>query len=145
MAHAVYVQVLTAMFLFWNWARILTYLPTIAKLLRKDADVRSHSLLTWGSWTLSNATFALMLLEQNHGVPERMFWMNCGNTLMCLITLAVIAVRRSQLRATGGIEATADVPVQATDAESAPARSVQWRSLTTVPAACGDGAKERMP
>lgn len=101
MVHSVYVQVLTAMFLFWNAARLLTYLPTIAMLLKKETDVRSHSLLTWGSWSLSNATFALMLLEQNHGVPERMFWMNAGNTLMCLLTFAIILARRRRLRDAG--------------------------------------------
>ncbi|MCG5072182.1 hypothetical protein [Paraburkholderia tagetis] len=97
MLHETYVQSLTAMFLFWNSARLLTYVPAIVMLLKKDADVRSHSLLTWGGWALSNATFALMLLEQNHGIPDRMFWMNGGNTLMCLLTFAVIFTRRRQM------------------------------------------------
>ncbi|WP_296653703.1 hypothetical protein [Paraburkholderia sp.] len=105
MLHEVYVRLLTGMFLFWNSARLLTYVPAIAMLLKKDADVRSHSLLTWGCWTLSNATFALMLLEQNHGIPDRMFWMNGSNTLMCLLTFSVILARRRQMRAAWSAEA----------------------------------------
>jgi hypothetical protein len=105
MLHEVYVRLLTAMFLFWNSARLLTYVPAIVMLLKKDIDVRSHSLLTWGCWALSNATFALMLLEQNHGIPDRMFWMNGGNTLMCLLTFSVILARRRQMRAAWSAEA----------------------------------------
>ncbi|CAG4889398.1 hypothetical protein [Paraburkholderia saeva] len=94
MSHELYIQVLSAMFLFWNGARILTYLPTIGKLLAREADIRSHSLLSWGSWTLSNGTFALMLLEMSRGIPNGMFWMNLANTLMCVIVSLIILFRR---------------------------------------------------
>jgi hypothetical protein len=94
MSHELYIQVLSAMFLFWNGARILTYLPTIGKLLAREADVRSHSLLSWGSWALSNGTFALMLLEMSRGIPNGMFWMNLANTLMCAVVSLIILFRR---------------------------------------------------
>ncbi|MGF6779718.1 hypothetical protein P3T21_004947 [Paraburkholderia sp. GAS334] len=94
MSHELYIQALSAMFLFWNGARILTYLPTIGKLLAREADVRSHSLLSWGSWTFSNGTFALMLLEMSRGIPNGMFWMNLTNTLMCVIVSLIILFRR---------------------------------------------------
>jgi hypothetical protein len=94
MSHELYIQILSAMFLFWNGARILTYLPTIGKLLARETDIRSHSLLSWGSWTLSNGTFALMLLEMSRGIPNGMFWMNLANTLMCVIVLLIILFRR---------------------------------------------------
>lgn len=94
MSHELYVQALSAMFLFWNGARILTYLPTIGKLLAREADMRSHSLLSWGCWTLSNGTFALMLLEMSRGIPNGMFWMNLANTLMCIIVSLIILFRR---------------------------------------------------
>ncbi|WP_206997127.1 hypothetical protein [Trinickia mobilis] len=94
MSHELYVQALSAMFLFWNGARVLTYLPTIGKLLARETDVRSYSLLSWGSWVLSNGTFALMLLEMSRGVPTQMFWMNVANTLMCLVVSFIIVHRR---------------------------------------------------
>jgi hypothetical protein len=94
MSHDLYVQVLSAMFLFWNGARVLTYIPTIGKLLAREADVRSYSLLSWGSWALSNGTFALMLLEMSRGIPTQMFWMNLANTLMCLVVSLIILLKR---------------------------------------------------
>jgi len=94
MSHELYVQVLSAMFLFWNGARVLTYIPTIGKLLTREADVRSYSLLSWGSWALSNGTFALMLLEMSRGIPDRMFWMNLANALMCLVVTFIILLKR---------------------------------------------------
>jgi hypothetical protein len=96
MSHELYIQVLSAMFLFWNGARVLTYLPTISKLLAREADVRSYSLLSWGSWALSNGTFALMLLEMSRGVTNPMFWMNLANTLMCVVVTFIIVFRRSR-------------------------------------------------
>jgi hypothetical protein len=96
MSHELYVEALSAMFLFWNGARILTYLPTIGKLLAREADMRSHSLLSWGCWALSNGTFALMLLEMSRGIPNGMFWMNLANTLMCVIVSLIILFRRFQ-------------------------------------------------
>ncbi|TDN61469.1 hypothetical protein [Paraburkholderia sp. BL10I2N1] len=96
MSHELYIQVLSAMFLFWNGARVLTYLPTISKLLEREVDVRSYSLLSWGSWALSNGTFALMLLEMSRGVTNPMFWMNLANTLMCAVVTFIIVLRRSR-------------------------------------------------
>jgi hypothetical protein len=90
MDHDLYTGFLTGMFLFWNGARVLTYVPTIVKLLTTASDARSHSLLTWMCWVLSNGTFALMLLERNGGAPESMFWLNAGNTTMCLIVCVII-------------------------------------------------------
>jgi hypothetical protein len=94
MSHEFYIHALSAMFLFWNGARILTYIPTIRKLLARETDVRSHSLLSWCSWTLSNGTFALMLLEMSHGIPNQMFWLNLANTLLCLVVSFIILARR---------------------------------------------------
>ncbi|HZZ11664.1 MAG TPA: hypothetical protein VFE79_13335 [Paraburkholderia sp.] len=90
MGHELYIGILTAMFLFWNGARVLTYVPTIVKLISTPTDAQSHSLLTWLSWVLSNGTFALMLLERNGGAPDAMFWLNIGNTTMCLIVCLII-------------------------------------------------------
>ncbi len=101
MSHELYVEALSAMFLFWNGARILTYLPTIGKLLAREADTRSYSLLSWGCWAFSNGTFALMLLEMSRGIPNGMFWMNLANTLMCVIVSLIILFRRFQRLHTG--------------------------------------------
>jgi len=95
--HDLYMGILTAMFLFWNGARVLTYVPTIVKLLSTQTDAQSHSLLTWICWVLSNGTFALMLLERNGRTPEAMFWLNAGNTTMCLIVCVIIFCKQRGL------------------------------------------------
>lgn len=98
MHHDFYFAFLTTMFLFWNSVRVLTYIPTIVKLLSAGANVRSHSLLSWVCWFISNATFALMLLERNGGVPESMFWINVGNTAMCFVISVIIVCKQRALR-----------------------------------------------
>ena len=87
---ALYLQGLTFMFLFWNSARILTYLPTIRKLLRAGASARDYSLATWGCWVMSNGTFCLYLYEQGGRELNSMVLVNAGNTLMCLVTSILI-------------------------------------------------------
>ncbi len=82
------------MFLIWNGARILAYLPTIRKVMTRDADVRSYSLVSWGIWFLSNLTFALMLLEVSGGQPNEMFWVNVGNTIMCMVVCALVLLKK---------------------------------------------------
>jgi hypothetical protein len=124
MSHDLYLQALSAMFLFWNGARVLTYLPTIGKLLAKGADVRSHSLLSWTSWALSNGTFALMLLEMTRGVPNQMFWMNLANTLMCVVVTVILVHRRFW-----GLRARAGKGIAELDA-SAGVRSVEAASVS---------------
>jgi len=99
MHHDIYFGFLTSMFLFWNSVRVLTYIPTIIRLLSAGANVRSHSLLSWLCWSISNGTFALMLLERNNGVPESMFWLNVGNTVMCFVVSVIIVFKQRALHA----------------------------------------------
>ena len=92
------------MFLFWNGARILTYLPTILKLLHAGASARDYSLATWGCWVMSNGTFCLYLYEQGGRVLNGMVLINAGNTLMCLVTsILIFKLQRAGRQARAGI------------------------------------------
>ena len=84
--HNIYLGFLSAMFVFWNGVRILTYVPTIRKLMRPGASGRDYSLATWGSWVLSNGFFALYLWEHGGRQLNSMVLLNIGNTCMCLLT-----------------------------------------------------------
>ncbi|HET9956966.1 MAG TPA: hypothetical protein VFQ61_20860 [Polyangiaceae bacterium] len=88
--HTLYSSALCALFVFWNGVRIFTYVPTILKLLRPEAEARDYSLTTWGSWVCSNGFFALYLWEQSHRQLNAMVLLNTGNTLMCAITCCCI-------------------------------------------------------
>lgn len=85
-----YSEGLSVMFLFWNGVRILTYVPTIRKLLRPGASAQDYSLATWASWVLSNGFFALYLWEQNDREASSMVLLNLGNTIMCFVTCCLI-------------------------------------------------------
>ena len=84
--HDVYLALLSALFVFWNSVRILTYVPTIRKLMHPTASGRDYSLATWGAWVCSNGFFALYLWEHGGRRLDAMVLLNCGNTLMCLVT-----------------------------------------------------------
>jgi hypothetical protein len=87
---SIYPAFLTVMFLFWNGVRIFTYVPTIRKLLKRDASAKDYSLATWASWVFSNGFFALYLWEQGNREINSMVLLNIGNTVMCLITSCLI-------------------------------------------------------
>jgi hypothetical protein len=93
--NSLYLGFLSAMFVFWNSVRILTYVPTILMLNKPNASAKDYSLMTWASWVLSNGFFALYLWEQGQRELNSMVVLNCGNTLMCLVTcFYIIKLRR---------------------------------------------------
>jgi hypothetical protein len=97
--HEVYVTAITWGYVFWNTVRILTYIPTLLMLLKPDASARYYSLATWGSWVLSNGTLALYLFEQSGREFNALVLLNAGNTIMCLVTCALILrLRRRERR-----------------------------------------------
>src|SRR3990172_9171357 len=101
--HDVYLALLSALFVFWNRVRILTYVPTIRKLMHPAASGRDYSLATWGSWVCSNGFFALYLWEHGGRRLDAMVLLNGGNTCMCLITCYFIVKLRRRPRR--GVEA----------------------------------------
>lgn len=90
MGHTLYVQVLTVVFLFWNSARIFTCLHTRLQLRKNDVEAQRFSLTTWAVWVLSNLTFALMLVENNRNIPPAIVAIDLGNTVVCLVTGAIV-------------------------------------------------------
>ena len=97
-----YFTLLGVMFVFWNSVRILTYVPTILKLRKPNASAKDYSLATWGSWVMSNGFFALYLWEQGGRHFNAMVLLNCGNTLMCLVTCwYILRLQRNGLTPTG--------------------------------------------
>lgn len=94
--NSLYLHFLSAMFVFWNSVRILTYVPTILKLKRPGASAKDYSLATWASWVFSNGFFALYLWEQSQRELNSMVILNCGNTVMCLVTCYYIVKLRDQ-------------------------------------------------
>lgn len=88
-----YLVVLAWAFTFFAAVRLLTYLPTIWAI-HEQAASDQHSLLTWLAWSGANLTMGLWLYEQADRRLERAAFVNFGNALMCLTTVAVIVAYR---------------------------------------------------
>lgn len=71
--------------------RVFTYVPTILTLIA-SADSSQYSLLTWGAWVMANASMTASIYEQNGHKLDHLVLVNACNTLMCLVTMAVISL-----------------------------------------------------
>jgi hypothetical protein len=94
---SMYAATLMWAFTVSNALRVLTYLPTILKLLKPGVTGECQSTLTWLLWTLSNATLTLQLLEVNQRRYNDVMLFSALNTAMCFICL--VLVYRVQARA----------------------------------------------
>jgi TctA family transporter len=94
---SMYAATLMWAFTVSNALRVLTYLPTILKLLKPGVTGECQSTLTWLLWTLSNATLTLQLLEVNQRQYNDVMLFSAINTAMCFICL--VLVYRVQARA----------------------------------------------
>jgi hypothetical protein len=84
---------LTWAFTAFNSVRVLSYLPTLWAI-HTSGDSTQHSLWTWCIWLGANVTMAAWLYEQNGQRIDRAALVNCGNALMCLITVGLILWHR---------------------------------------------------
>ena len=90
---AAYLKVLTWTFTLFNLIRLLAYLPTVLAIAQSGTSDQ-HSLWTWSTWVGANATMAGWLYEQNGRKVNRAVMVNMGNTVMCTITMVLVAVHR---------------------------------------------------
>lgn len=85
------------LYLLTNAARVLTYIPQIVVVWRCTDGAISVSLLTWGSWVLSNVTatvYAVLVVRDAFFVA-----ISLVNLFGCAAVTAIAARRRSQWRA----------------------------------------------
>jgi len=91
-------------YLLTNAVRVFTYMPQIVAVWRSDDGARSVSLLTWGSWVLSQFTaviYGLMVVVDGFFVA-----ISIVNLVGCGAVTVIAMRRRSQwkraLDAAGG-------------------------------------------
>ena len=68
------------------------FLRLLYQTLLASADSRQYSLLTWGAFVLANASMTASIYEQNGHKLDHLVLVNACNTLMCLVTMAVISL-----------------------------------------------------
>jgi hypothetical protein len=88
-----YLRVLTLAFTTFSTLRTLAYLPNMLSIIESGRSDQ-HSLLTWLALAASNATMAMWVYEHNGRRYDRIVVVNAVNTLMCVLTVAVIAAYR---------------------------------------------------
>jgi hypothetical protein len=77
-----------------NATRILTYVPRLISVWRCTDRARSVSILTWGSWAVSNISAVLygtVVIDDGFFVA-----ISCINLVGCAAVTATVAWRRSQ-------------------------------------------------
>jgi hypothetical protein len=85
------------LYLLTNAVRVLTYIPQIVVVWRCTDGAVSVSLLTWGSWVLSNVTatvYAVLVVRDALFVA-----ISLVNLLGCGAVALIAARRRAQWRA----------------------------------------------
>jgi len=92
-ARTLYLGLLTWAFTLFNSVRVIAYLPTMWAI-HTSGDSTQHSLWTWLTWFVANATMAAWLYEQNGRHLNRAIAVNIGNASMCLSTVVLILVHR---------------------------------------------------
>ncbi|MGL4575297.1 MAG: hypothetical protein ACRCV9_10965 [Burkholderiaceae bacterium] len=93
------VQCIVYAFMVSNTIRVLTYLPTIAKLRQPGASARNYSLLTWVCWMLANATTALYVYVVTGYRVDMAVIGNAVNTVMCAwVCSYIVRLRRREVQ-----------------------------------------------
>jgi uncharacterized membrane-anchored protein len=88
-----YLRLLLWAFTLFNFARVVTYLPTM-HALQVSGDSSQHSLWTWCTWLGANISMAAWLYEKEGRRFNGPAIVSTGNAVMCAITTAqIIALR----------------------------------------------------
>ncbi len=93
-ARRAYLAALTWAFTLFSSLRVLSYLPTMAAIVR-SGDSSQHSLWTWCLWLGANATMSAWLYETQGRRANRAVLVNACNAAMCLLTATIIVAYRA--------------------------------------------------
>jgi hypothetical protein len=77
-------------FCFFNVIRVLTYIPTIKKLMQPGCTGDGQSLLTWITWIAANGTLGLHLYVVGGYRVNDVVWLSIGNVAMCTICAVLV-------------------------------------------------------
>lgn len=94
MEHQNTLTVITIMYLFFNGARVLSYIPQIYTISKEHNKVTAISLSTWIFWALANLTTGIYSqMEVNDNI---LTLINYGNALCCFIVVGMVMYKRKK-------------------------------------------------
>lgn len=85
---------ITIMYLFFNGARVLSYLPQIYTISQESNKVTAISLMTWIFWACANVTTAIYAQVEVHDTMLALI--NYGNALCCFIVVFMVMYKRKK-------------------------------------------------
>lgn len=85
---------ITIMYLFFNGARVLSYIPQIYTISKEHNKVTAISLSTWAFWAAANLTTAIYAQVEVHDAMLALI--NYGNALCCFIVVAMVLYKRKK-------------------------------------------------
>lgn len=85
---------ITIMYLFFNGARVLSYIPQIYTISKEHNKVTAISLSTWAFWAAANLTTAIYAQIEVH--DSMLALINYGNALCCFIVVAMVLYKRKK-------------------------------------------------
>ena len=94
-------------FFFFNFLRVLFYVPAFKKMAESRSSLDSHSLFTWFCWIFANFTTGLVFYVDK-GVMDSPVWLNLANAAMCCVGFGLIAWKRWRYSGVSESQATID-------------------------------------
>lgn len=85
---------ITIMYLFFNGARVLSYIPQIYTISKEHNKVTAISLSTWIFWAAANLTTAIYAQIEVH--DSMLALINYGNALCCFIVVGMVLYKRKK-------------------------------------------------
>lgn len=85
---------ITGMYLLFNGARVLSYLPQIIAISKEHNKVTAISLTTWIFWALANLTTGIYSQVEVHDFMLTLI--NYGNALCCFIVVGMVMYKRKK-------------------------------------------------
>ena len=82
-----------SLFIFFNSARVLFYVPSFIKMAKAQNNLNTHSLITWFCWIFANFTTGMAFFIHSNTLDAQVV-LNYANTFMCCIGLGLILYKR---------------------------------------------------
>lgn len=85
---------ITIMYLFFNGARVLSYVPQIYTISKEQNKVTAISLSTWIFWAIANFTTAVYAQTEVNDIMLALI--NYGNALCCFVVVLMVLYKRKK-------------------------------------------------
>jgi hypothetical protein len=94
--HDLLIQIINPLYILFNSARVLSYIPQILAVSKEQNNLSAISLVTWLFWTLANLTTGLYI--QLNAPDPLLEAMNYGNAACCAIVVGIVIYKKAKYK-----------------------------------------------